>query len=509
MSRDFNLLTLRKRRFIQAAIIIAGALILVFIELGFIVPIDSYWSQHITIGLVISAAIFIGATLLLFVDKRTHLEKMLRESEEKYRTLTENSLTGIFILKDGLIAYANKELARITGIPKGDIIGGSPEMIVHDTDVSVFLDREFRRLEGAEEPSNYEIRLKSKKGIIWCEIVANLVHYEQKLSVLANLIDITEQKKRRARLDAIHRVSESLLSSMPVAEIYRICINTIMDIMEAKTCLLYNLENRVLKIADQRGLDHIDLSIPKNGLIQSSIAARRCKMISRLTDDDRLFEEKLPYESAVIVPIVFENDTLGVILTLSDQKDFFKEEDVSVIESISDQMGSAITREMLLKKLEHQARHDPLTGLYNRRFFNEQVQQMITATRTYGNQVTFLMIDIDRFKEINDTHGHLKGDEVLKAVADALQLAVEEDDLVVRFGGDEFLVVLSEGKNPSITIDRLHDHIKQMNEKLEDIGFFVDLSIGRALWDRAMIRNIEDIIHEADENMYKDKKGKQ
>jgi len=94
-------------------------------------------------------------------------------------------------------------------------------------------------------------------------------------------------------------------------------------------------------------------------------------------------------------------------------------------------------------RLAHLARHDPLTDLGNRMLFKEHLQECLALTRRAGDThgIAVLCLDLDRFKEVNDTFGHALGDEVLKGVAERLRSCVGETDLVARLGGDEFAIV--------------------------------------------------------------------
>jgi len=94
------------------------------------------------------------------------------------------------------------------------------------------------------------------------------------------------------------------------------------------------------------------------------------------------------------------------------------------------------------KNLEYQATHDPLTGLYNRRFVMDQLQMELNQAVRYGVSYALVLIDLDHFKRVNDTHGHVAGDLVLKQVAHELQSSVRTSDVLGRWGGEEFLVLV-------------------------------------------------------------------
>ena len=98
--------------------------------------------------------------------------------------------------------------------------------------------------------------------------------------------------------------------------------------------------------------------------------------------------------------------------------------------------------EVLLDALSAQAREDPLTGLPNRRAFDDHLQRLAAAAGRSGEPLSLLLVDVDRFKDVNDSRGHMVGDQVLRAVAGALRASGREADVVARIGGDEFAVLL-------------------------------------------------------------------
>jgi diguanylate cyclase (GGDEF)-like protein len=127
---------------------------------------------------------------------------------------------------------------------------------------------------------------------------------------------------------------------------------------------------------------------------------------------------------------------------------------------------------------------DPLTGVYNRRYLMEQLPREIDRAARYGRQLAAIMCDIDFFKKINDTHGHLTGDEVLKWFGTALQSGVRTSDWIARYGGEEFVIVLPETNvgNAATAAEHLRKHIAEQPFKAGDHEFLVSASFGVSGW---------------------------
>lgn len=158
--------------------------------------------------------------------------------------------------------------------------------------------------------------------------------------------------------------------------------------------------------------------------------------------------------------------------------------------------------------MREQALRDPLTGVYNRRHFNQVIEQEIPRSKRYNHPIGFLMVDIDNFKEINDRHGHQVGDEVLQEVAKLLQSHLRGSDVVVRYGGDEFLLLLVETDGETAMVERrILEEVARRNETNPVFDFSVTLSIGSAHWTPEDARPMEEVLAEADSRMYEEKRG--
>jgi len=127
----------------------------------------------------------------------------------------------------------------------------------------------------------------------------------------------------------------------------------------------------------------------------------------------------------------------------SDEGPFLKNER-ELLNAISVSLGRAIERMRNKDKLLMLARTDPLTGLFNRRYFIELAEKELERIRRYNHDLACIMFDIDYFKEINDRYGHVLGDQVLLGIVKDYQVIVREVDILARYGGDEFVILLAE-----------------------------------------------------------------
>ena len=156
-------------------------------------------------------------------------------------------------------------------------------------------------------------------------------------------------------------------------------------------------------------------------------------------------------------------------------------------------------------KLKIMALRDPLTGLYNRNFFNEIMANEINRTKRYGDRFSIVIMDIDNFKQINDNYGHLIGDWLLREYASILGRAVRASDLLVRFGGDEFLVVTLETdlNQCDALISRINELLSDWNREHTDPAYGLSVSIGCSIFEQG--KDLMAVINEADSHMYRNK----
>ena len=216
-------------------------------------------------------------------------------------------------------------------------------------------------------------------------------------------------------------------------------------------------------------------------------------------------------KSFVAVPISAGQAVLGVVCVADrlDDKPFSRE-DLSSLRTLAAPAALAMSRELAKRNAETLARAavtDPLSGLFNRRYFHERLEEELDRARRHNTTVALLMIDIDNFKGINDRFGHLAGDTVIRGVGDILKRSVRRFDLCTRFGGEEFAIVMpgSGAENSASVAERIRQRIETFRPaEAELTDLRVTASIGMAVSPGASAR---ELIARADQALYEAKRA--
>jgi diguanylate cyclase (GGDEF)-like protein len=233
--------------------------------------------------------------------------------------------------------------------------------------------------------------------------------------------------------------------------------------------------------------------------------------VPSVRDDPRYYEAFSGSRSELAVPILFSGNLLGVINVESQQEGFFNDEDRQLLEVVANHLAIALSNLASQNVLREQAIRDPLTGLFNRHYFNSIIASELSRGDRYGRPMSLMMIDIDGFHAVNNEFGHLRGDEVLREIARMLERSVRSSDRVIRYGGDEFLVLMPETdgeREVSVVADRFKARIGEIPHLAGIEGRMIDLSIGIYTRVPKDERSLEAILEEVDRRMYAHKRTK-
>jgi diguanylate cyclase (GGDEF)-like protein len=229
---------------------------------------------------------------------------------------------------------------------------------------------------------------------------------------------------------------------------------------EAGALALYVPAERTLAVVATHGylaalVDHVRIH-PGEGVIGGVFASRQGVHAQIPANQSHgVRQRRYRSRSYMAVPLLGSERTLGVV-AVTDPRDGqpFTREHLSILRAYALPAALALSCEALrdqATELAHLATVDPLTGLFNRRFFDERLTQEIQRQRREGAELALLMIDLDDFKSLNDAHGHLYGDRVLREVAEILRRSVRIFDVCARFGGEEFAILMP-GANASTAL---------------------------------------------------------
>jgi diguanylate cyclase (GGDEF)-like protein len=270
--------------------------------------------------------------------------------------------------------------------------------------------------------------------------------FRRDLEAAVRLDQARELAAQQRRLYAFVR---RLTRTSDAGRTYRCILSTMAKEVGATTAALavFDEAEGALTIVDTRGypraiVEHVRIT-PGRGIIGEAFVHGRVTIGSPADDVRR---RRYRTDSYMVVPLVADGETLAVI-ALTDRKDGFPfdSRDLAAARMLAAPAALAIARHRVsssLGELVRAATVDPVTGLYNRRYFETRIQEEVERARRQQQDLALLMVDIDDFKRINDTHGHLEGDRALRDVAELLRRGVRIFDLCARYGGEEFVIVM-------------------------------------------------------------------
>ncbi|MBN1290140.1 MAG: diguanylate cyclase [Actinobacteria bacterium] len=261
---------------------------------------------------------------------------------------------------------------------------------------------------------------------------------------------------------------------------------------------LENIKSEVLELADSYGLEpetHRKISVTVQG-------------------EDRIIEDGEGEEpdgfSTVHIPMLSRRAVIGVLAVSNPRSSVFIREAESILKMVQNQVTIVIDNARLYEAARQLAITDGLTRIYNHRFFQELFEKEFKRANRYNTIFSFIMLDIDRFKRINDTYGHLCGDEILKDLARLIKHCLRSVDIVARYGGEEFAILLPETNAPEAfqTAERIRRAVEEfvfMGNGNTEKGLKITVSQGVTTYPSGGVDDRFDVIAKADEAMYRAK----
>jgi diguanylate cyclase (GGDEF)-like protein/PAS domain S-box-containing protein len=405
----------------------------------------------------------------------------LTESHERrFRALVQSSTDLVFVVDaTRAVTYASPSCAEVLGYTPEVLLGSESGVLVHQDEIEELRAalREAVAVPGGT--AEFCFRVRHGDGTWrWLEgLATNLFDDPAVGGVVINARDVTERRARLERQEALGELGKDVLRETSLDLVVETAIATINRMVHAGEC-------RIVGVFDRSSDDGVDGSPDETQRVQPAVGG------------------DLP---TVRVPVGDPERPLAHIEIHADEP--ATAEDEQFVEGVAGILLSAIVRTRAEDAIRHQATHDPLTGLPNRTLFNDRLEHALARRARVGGYVAVMVVDLDGFKTVNDSLGHLTGDALLIAVADRFAEYLRDFDTIARLGGDEFAILVDDLDAPDQAgrvAQRVLDALTAPLE-LRDRAVAIGASIGIALADRAD-GNADRLLSHADAAMYRAKR---
>ena len=401
--------------------------------------------------------------------ERKKSEDLINASELRYRRLFEAAREGILILdaETGQIVDVNPFLIEMLGYSKEEFLGKKLWEIGPFKDV-VASKQSFTELQSKKYMRYEDLPLERNDGkLINVEFVSIVYDVDNKKVIQCNIRDITERKiveealaQAAERDSAVSILASKLFSSISIADISEL----ILESAERFTRSTYGFVGYIdletgymISPAMTRGIWESSQSkdetniFKKFGGLWGWVLNNRQSLLTNAPADDPRFAEtapgRIPIHNFLSAPALIGTELVGQVVLANSNRNY-NQQDLGFVERLATLYAIAIQHQRTEDKIRKLAYHDPLTGLPNRVLFNDRYTMALAGAKRYHKKIGLMVLDIDHFKNVNDTLGHAAGDEVLKDFSGKLLSILRKTDTVMRSGGDEFVIMMTDVVEP-------------------------------------------------------------
>ncbi|MBF4556157.1 diguanylate cyclase [Pseudomonas sp. p50] len=413
--------------------------------------------------------------------------------------------------KQGRFVFISAACEQVFGYTPDELIGKAMIDLVHPADRQRTLDAA-REIMGGEPKLNFENRYLRKDGrvvhILWS---ARWSEVDQLRIAVAR--DITGRKQAESRQAALYAISEAAHAAEDLLALFKRIHLLIGEWLPAMNFSVALYDEHCSQLNFPYHVDELEPQPEQPGTVTGRLCAEviRSGQPILLTPDQGNapagFEALVAGQESPCwlgVPLNSQNGTIGALIVKSVAGgERYTEQDKELLQFVCAQVATAIERKQLHARLERMAQYDALTQLPNRALLRDRLKSSLTLAQMDGGRMALLYVDLDRFKEVNDNHGHSVGDMLLQAVASRLKGCVRETDTVARIGGDEFVVLLH-SIHAAEDAEKVAKKIRQVLAqplRLDGHSLTIRTSIGVALYPEHGTEE-KQLFRHADEAMY-------
>jgi diguanylate cyclase (GGDEF)-like protein/PAS domain S-box-containing protein len=448
-----------------------------------------------------------GGGILISILLAWALVATTRRQTAHFRSLVTSSTDLVLVLADGGCRYASSSVERLTGRTQSELVGKRILTVLHDDDREAF-----EALQATPHLSRFVFRMRNAAGD-WRSLEAHLTDLRSDRHVrgiVVNSRDITDRVRleqelsRQAQRDNFaSQLVEALEMADEESSAYDVVRRAMVEISpDAPMELLLSDSSRAhleqTAIHPQAGAPSCPVDSP-----YSCVAVRRGNPVvfdssEALNACPKLRGRSSGPCSAVCVPISFMGRSLGVLHATGPEGVAPNAEQVSQLTTLATQAGARIGTVRAFERTQLQAQTDGLTGLINRRTLETELRGLMRDGRPFA----LALADLDHFKQLNDTHGHEMGDRSLRLFSHVIRQVLRDDDLVARWGGEEFLIAL-----PDADVTNAADAMNRIRSDLAAAlqGGQVQFTASFGITDSTCAETLQELIQLADIGLYASK----
>ncbi|KFE50181.1 GGDEF domain-containing protein [Pseudomonas syringae] len=412
----------------------------------------------------------------------------------------------------GRYVYVSAACERVFGYTQQELIGTQMLDLVHP------LDRE-RTLAAAREVMDGQPKLHFENRYIRKDGRVVHIMWSARWSAdnqmrIAVARDVTERKRSELLRTALFEISEAAHSAENLPGLFRRLHPIIGTLLPAQNFSVVLFDPLLEQLSFAWHGDEKDAG--RESPVAEALAweiVKTGKAVICATNSERLPEHLRHWlgeaqPSWLGVPLDAQGQTIGAMLVMAPaQGAHYSASDEELLQFVAVQAAAAIYRQQMHERLKHMAQFDQLTGLPNRLLLQDRLLIALEQARISNGRLAVLYLDLDKFKQVNDTFGHAAGDQLLQEVAQRLSRCVREADTVARIGGDEFIVLLNRIMRDEDAATVAKKILLALNEPmyLGDVDWPIKPSIGIAYYPEDAT-DLGQLFRRADESMYEAKK---
>ncbi|QEO16947.1 bifunctional diguanylate cyclase/phosphodiesterase [Acetobacter vaccinii] len=457
-------------------------------------------------------------------------------SRHLQNALLDNSVVGILLIKNMVIQLSNTHAAQMLGLPPGGLLNRPAEILYPDKQEYGRMKAAYEHLWDKGRVRVPGVRLARSDGHIMIADFSGVCLRDLSGDVSVwTMEDVTSRDLAQRLYHALLNTADAVLQATTEQETCdRTCADLVHDTLFHAVWIGKPDEAGTLHVVSHAGegtdgIEELDFTIRPDAPFQP-VSARAWVKAEVVYSNDELaeqggaswnaFAQRNRWRAILAAPIWRGGKVWAVITFVSPHPQVFDEQSVAMCQRVADLLGHALDKldakrhiERMQEQEAERARHDPLTGLPNRLALEEYMPQALARARRYGTTVAVGMLDLDDFKQVNDTYGHEAGDRLLQELAQRIRQDLRETDYVVRLGGDEFVVVL-EGLDALLpaeqairALDHLHTVVETPFRVKGDATAMVGMTLGLAFFPMDG-DDVDTLLRRADAAMYQSKDSK-